>query len=235
MAKMVGLSRNLKLAWLNQAVELVSSNLTEYEIKEKLNEYLGFEIGSPTNIRKTREILMYIWYYENEYTEKIKPIAVDLIKKYPDYALEIHWCMMLAAYPVFMDMCKLIGKMSEFQDEINLIQLKQKLFDEWGERSTLYHSIDKLVSTLKSFGVLTCDKPGKYHINKHKVTKDEVSSFVVYTMMNVDDSSYYSFKEINGSTYLFPFEYHISKEILLNDERFVMNNFGGELSITLNN
>lgn len=38
MAKMVGLSRNLKLSWLNQAVELVSSELTENEIKEKLTQ-----------------------------------------------------------------------------------------------------------------------------------------------------------------------------------------------------
>lgn len=234
MAKMVGLSRNLKLSWLNQAVELVSSDLPENEIKEKLNEYLSFEIWSPTNIRKTREILMYIWHYENEYTEKLRPTALALIKEYPDYTLEIHWCMMLAAYPVFMDMCKLIGKMSEFQDEITLAQLKQKLFDEWGERTTLYHSIDKLISTLKEFGVLACDKPGKYHISKHKVSKDEISSFMVYTMMNVDDSGYYSFQEINSSTYLFPFEYRVTKETLLQDERFVMNNFGGELSIALN-
>ena len=200
MAKMVGLSRNLKLTWLNQAVELVSRGLAEDEVKEKLNEYLGFEIGSPTNIRKTREILMYIWHYENEYTDKLRPTALELIKKYPDYAFEIHWCMMLAAYPVFQDMCKLIGKMSEFQDEITLAQLKQKLFDEWGERTTLYHSIDKLISTLKAFGVLTCDKPGKYHIAKHKVANEEVCGFMVYTMMNVDDSGYYSFPEINGST-----------------------------------
>lgn len=141
----------------------------------------------------------------------------------------------MAAYPVFMDMCKLIGKMSEFQDEITLAQLKQKLFDEWGERTTLYHSIDKLISTLKEFGVLACDKPGKYHISKHKIAKDEISGFMVYTMMNVDDSGYYSFQEINASTYLFPFEYRVTKETLLQDERFVMNNFGGELSIALNN
>lgn len=235
MAKKVGLSRNLKLSWLNQAVELVSSDLTENEIKEKLNEYLSFEIGSPTNIRKTREILMYIWHYENEYTEKLRPTALGLIKKYPDYALEIHWCMMLAAYPVFMDMCKLIGKMSEFQDEITLAQLKQKLFDEWGERTTLYHSIDKLISTLKEFGVFACDKPGKYRISKYKVAKDEISSFMVYTMMNVNDSGYYSFQELNTSTYLFPFEYRMTKENLLTDDRFIMNNFGGEQSIALNN
>lgn len=32
-------------------------------------------------------------------------------------------------YPVLKDMSKMIGKMSEFRDEITLAQLKQKLFD----------------------------------------------------------------------------------------------------------
>ena len=79
-------------------------------------------------------------------------------------------------------MCKLIGKMSEFQDEITLAQLKQKLFDEWGERTTLFHSIDKLVATLKALDVVVCDKPGKYHVNSHRVSNPKIVAFMVYTM-----------------------------------------------------
>ena len=147
MAKMVGLSRNLKMQWLNKTAELVMEGLSEKEIHDQLNEYLSFEISSPTNLRKTREILMYIWVYENEIGSKLKNEAISIIKDLPEYALEVHWCMMMAAYPVFDDMCKLIGKMSEFQDEIALSQIKQKLYDEWGERTTLLHSVDKLIST----------------------------------------------------------------------------------------
>ena len=234
MAKMVGLSRNLKLQWLNKVVELVLEGHTEQEIKDQLNQYLSFEIESPTNIRKTREILMNIWVYDNELFPKIKAPALELIKAYPEYDLVIHWCMMLAAYPVFVDMCKLIGKMSEFQDEITLAQLKQKLFDEWGERTTLFHSIDKLVATLKAFDVMVCNKPGKYHVNKHRVSNPKIVAFMVYAMMLVDDSGYYTFTDINSSTYLFPFEYQMEKETLFEDGRFAMNNFGGELSISLN-
>lgn len=234
MAKMVGLSRNLKLQWLNKVVELVLEGLPENEIHDQLNDYLSYEISSPTNIRKTREILMYIWVYENQYSSKLKTEALALIKCYPDYALEIHWCMMLAAYPVFDDMCKLIGKMSEFQDEITLAQIKQKLFDEWGERTTLYHSIDKLIATLKAIDVLHNDKPGKYQITKHKVSNNKVTSFMAYTMMLVDDGGYYSLIEVNSSTYLFPFIYKLEKETVLEDSRFAMSNFGGELSISLN-
>ena len=72
MGKMVGLSRNLKMAWLNKAVELLSENLPEQDYKDRLNEYLSFEIKSPTNLRKTREILMNLWYYENPETESLR-------------------------------------------------------------------------------------------------------------------------------------------------------------------
>jgi len=233
MAKMVGLSRNLKMQWLNKTVELVNEGLTEKEVKESLNEYLSFEIKSETNLRKTREILMNIWVYENAFTDKIKPIALDLIKQYPDYALEIHWCMMLTAYPVFVDMCKFIGKLAEFHDKIILSQLKQKLFDEWGERTTLYHSIDKLVSTLKEFQVLLCDKPGQYHINMHKISNSKIISFMVYVMMQIDNGGYYTFSELNTSKYFFPFEYVVEKEWILEDTRFTLTKFGDEIVVML--
>ena len=234
MAKMVGLSRNLKLKWLNKVVELASGELTEQEIKDQLNEYLSFEISSPTNIRKTREILMNIWVYKNEVNSKLRDEAISIIQDMPEYALVVHWCMMMATYPVFVDMCKLIGRLSEFQDEISLSQIKLRLYDEWGERTTLYHSIDKLISTLKELNVLSCDHPGKYQIEKHTVHNRRVSAFMVYTRMLVDDSGYYSFSELNNSRYFFPFQYAVEKELLIGDSRFAMNNFGGELSISLN-
>lgn len=233
MAKMVGLSRNIKLSWLNRAVDFLQEELSENEIRENLNDYLSFEIKSPTNLRKTREILMTIWVYENKYSTRIKDAALALFRQYPDQALVIHWCMILAAYPVFMDMCKLIGKMSEFQDEITLAQIKQKLFDEWGERTTLFHSIDKLMATMKDFDVLTSEKPGRYQIQKHAVRNERITSFMVYTVMNIDDAGYYTIQELNSSNYLFPFEYQMAKETILQDDRFVINNFGGELAVSL--
>ena len=57
---------------------------------------------------------------------------------------------------------------------------------------------------------------------------------MVYAMMLVDGSGYYTFTDINSSTCLFPFDYKMEKEMLFEDSRFTMNNFGGELSISLN-
>ena len=233
MAKMVGLSRNLKLPWLNEVVRLYAEGLDDNQIKEKLNEYLSFEIGSPTVLRKTREILMNIWVYENDYTAALRDEALRLFQKDSDYALPVHWCMMLAAYPVFQDMCRLIGKIGEFEETITTKQIKQKLFDEWGERSTLYHSSDKLISTLKALEALDSEKIGVYSINKHEFSKPEIMNFLLYAMMKIDDAGYYSLLDLENSVYLFPFEYKVSKEAILMDDRFTTGTFGGELSISL--
>ena len=73
---------------------------------------------------------MNIWVYENEVNSKLRDEAISIIQDMPEYALVIHWCMMMASYPVFVDMCKLIGRLSEFQNEISLSQIKQRLYDE---------------------------------------------------------------------------------------------------------
>ena len=233
MAKMVGLSRNLKLPWLNEVVRLYAEGLDDNQIKEKLNEYLSFEIGSPTVLRKTREILMNIWVYENDYTAALRDEALRLFQKDSDYALPVHWCMMLAAYPVFQDMCRLFGKIGEYEEAITTKQIKQKLFDEWGERSTLYHSSDKLISTLKALEALDSEKTGVYSIKKHEFSKPEIVDFLLYAMMKIDDAGYYSLLDLENSVYLFPFEYKVSKEAILMDDRFTTGTFGGELSISL--
>ena len=202
-------------------------------VLEQLNEYLSYEIGSPTVLRKTREILMNIWVYENDYTDSLRNEALRLIQKDSDYALPVHWCMMLAAYPVFRDMCRLIGKIGEFEEKITTKQIKQKLFDEWGERSTLYHSIDKLIATLKALDVLESSKVGVYSIKTHAFSKPEIVNFLLYTIMKIDAAGYYTLLDLEYSLYLFPFEYQVKKESIMEDDRFLLGTFGGQISFSL--
>ena len=236
MAKAVGLSRKITLRWLNKAVELLEDNLPEEEYKAKLNEYLGYEIESAIVLRKTREILMHTWFYdEDETVTAIRKEALELIKRYPDYDVAIHWCMLLLAFPVLADLSKLMGRILEFNDIVVLKQLKQKLYDEWGERSTLYHSVDKIIATMKELGVITALKPGNYEPVVHEIKNAKVAALLIQTAMTVDGGSYYSLTELKGFNVLFPFKYSVSKEELMENENFVLTNFGGELTVALKN
>ena len=234
MAKTVGLSRNIKAQWMDIASNLLSEGLSEEEYKNELNHYLSFEISSPTNLRKTREILMRIWFYKDDSSvEKIREDAIKLKEKYPDEKLIVNWCMLLITYPVFADLSKMIGRISEFSDSIKLSQLKQKLFDEWGERTTLYHSTDKIIATMKDLGVIAANTPGSYTIIKHKISKDELIAFLLRVAMIIDKGSYYEFTELISFNTLFPFDYTVSKEYILNDDHFVTTHFSGEMTISL--
>jgi len=86
---MVGYACNIKLQWLNQAVSMLDESLSESDYKEKLNEYLSFEIDSPTRLRKTREIIMNVWYYNSETITPIRQEALGLLRKQLSKSLEV--------------------------------------------------------------------------------------------------------------------------------------------------
>lgn len=233
MAKMVGYACSIRLPWLNKAVQMLEENLPEAEYKEKMNEYLSFEIDSPTRLRKTREILMNVWYYPSEELGNTRKEAITLLSKHPEYSAPIQYCMLCLTYPVFADVCKIMGKLYEFQEEVTNSTLKQKLYDEWGERGTLEATTRRITLTLKEMDILKNEVKTRYKLHKIEITNNDVIDFIITQGMKLDGSSYYSYSEMNTLYILFPFEYQVSKEMLMEKDKYVMTGFGGEISFTL--
>lgn len=231
MSEMVGFTVNLKVKWLNKTVELLSENLSEEEFKKQINEYLGYEIKSQINIRKTRELLMHLWYYQDSEISGLRRRAIDLLNKDNDNAILCHWGLMLCKYPVFKDICQIIGKLSEFEDEITLQQIRQKLFDTWGERATVNQSLTKTIATMKNFGVLEITKPGRYRIVKREVEDQETTNYIVDSVLLSEDKNSIRYEELKDVNYMFPFKYHLRKEYLMMDKDFVVDNIAGEIMI----
>lgn len=233
MAKMVGYACSIRLPWLNKAVQMLEESLPEAEYKEKMNEYLSFEIDSPTRLRKTREILMNVWYYPSEELDATRAEARTLLDKYPEQSAAIQYCMLCRAYPVFADVCKIMGKLFEFQEAVTNPALKQKLYDDWGERGTLEATTRRITLTLKEMDILRNETKTRYILNKIPIQTEAVLNFVIIQGMKLDGSSYYSYTELGNLYILFPFKYQVSKEMLMNEDRYTMTGFGGEVSFTL--
>lgn len=232
MAKRVGLSRPIKLEWLNKTVELIKQGKTEAEIKNDLNEYLSFEIISPTNLRKTREILLAIWIKTPDELQKVRSLALEIYDNANVNRLVIHWCMILLTYPVFSDVCALIGKLTDIQETFTTAWLKQKLFDLWGERTTLFHSIDKILQTLKYIGAIENEKKGEYKIVTIEVNDEVAKSLIILTVIAMNSKAYYEISELAHIPQMFPLNYSINHELLHCSELFTLNNFGGKVVVT---
>lgn len=232
MAKIVGFSRPIKIEWLNRTVELILEGKDESRIKDELNQYLAFEIKSPTNIRKTREILMTIWVNAPAEALSLKQAAILAYKIDNTGRLAAHWSMMLLAYPVFSDICSLIGKIAKIQDTFTVGWLKDRLAETWGERPTLIYSIDRIMSTLKSVGAVESVKTGIYKIKKHEITSANGLGVLLMAMLLLKEKAYYDVSELSCLPKLFPFVFDVSHEWLHYDEKFSMSNFGGRVVLT---
>lgn len=227
MAKMVGLSRNMKPTWLNKCVELVLAGKREGEMKDALSEYLSFEIKSATNLRKTRELLMNIWFYPNEDFNDIRLRALETYAKPNTHHLALHWCMMLLRYPVFAEICSLIGKASKVQGEFTVSWLKESLYEAWGERSTLLHSSDKILRTLRDLGVIVGTRHGAYAIQTTSVADDHTKRILVDTILALKEKAYYEPAELMSVAAFFPFEFEVSLQWIHEMGCFHVGNFGG--------
>ena len=126
----------------------------------------------------------------------------------------INWCLLLLAYPVLIDVSRLIGRLSDFVDTFTIKQIKQKMFDEWGERATLMHTTDKIIATMKELGVISNVKFGVYTINKQIIKADMVTAMVIQTALKTEAKGYCNLAELTDFNVMFPFEYTVSKEQL---------------------
>ena len=228
MAKMVGLSRAIKMEWLNKTVDLVNEGMAPENIKEALNDYIGFDIKSPDNIRKSREILMNAWVYpfEDEVANSIREQAVEALKNGNKDKLALHWCMLLLCYPVFVDVTGMIGKISSMQDSFSLAWLKEKMFEEWGERATLFHSLDKIMQTLRQIGCVD-SKNGVYTIRHYEIMGDTTKTIILKTILALKMQAYYEPSELVRVPQMLPFDYTIDSELIFGNKNFEIGNFGG--------
>ncbi len=228
MAKMVGLSRAIKIEWLNKVVDLIIEGMSPENIKEALNDYISFEIKSRDNIRKSRDILLNLWVYpfEDEKANLIRQEALEALKNGNEDKLAMHWCMLLLYYPVFVDVTGMIGKLSAMQDSFSLAWLKDKMFEEWGERTTLLHSLDKIMQTLRQIGAVE-SKGGVYTVCNYDVKNNDTKKILLKTVLALKMQAYYEPSELAKIPQMFPFEYTIDSELIFGNQDFEMGNFGG--------
>lgn len=232
MARVIGMNRAIKPEWLNKTAELVRLGHDEKTIRAELQEYLSYEIDSAVNLKNTRTILLQTWVYTPTEHQDIRKKALALVEKGGVDALAGHWSMLLITYPVFADVCGLIGKLSNIQDTFSTTWLKEKLFEIWGERGTLVHSVGRTLQSLRYLGVVESVKTGVFQINKQELTSQKAIEVLLSAMMLLKEKAYYEISELAFMPKLFPFVFDVTHEWLHDSEAFKLNNFGGKVVLT---
>jgi hypothetical protein len=211
----------------------VKSNKSNSEISEELLKYLSFEIGDKTNLHKTRSILVNIWVNPSDESSKIRDLALKVFDFKNDERIILHWCMILLAYPVFRDIVQIIGRTCLIQSKFTVKSVKAKLFDLWGERSTLYFSFEKILQTMKHMKIIENTESGVYKPIERQITKKEYILVVLLSILSINKGTYYELHDLQESPLFFAFNYIPSYEVVQDCDLITFDYYSGKRIVVL--
>ena len=232
MAKMIGLARPLKTEWMDKTADLVLEGKSTEDIKAELNGYLSFEIESPTSLRKTRDSLINLWALRSDEFTNVRESALSLYPKLKSDKLPLHWCLLLLKYPVFSDICALIGKITNIEESFTTAWMREKLYESWGERTSLDVPVKNILRSLVDFGTLEKAKVGVYKTKERSIGDEKVIRLLIITLLKLKKKPYYEISEFSRVPLFFPFKYDVTLEWLHSTPEITIGTFGGKMVVS---
>jgi hypothetical protein len=112
------------------------------------------------------------------------------------------------------------------QDSFTLAWLKDKIFEEWGERTTLIHTLPKIMQTLRQIGAVDSQN-GVYAIQHYDIKDAVTKKITIKTILALKMQAYYEPSELARVSQMFPFEYTVDSDLIFGTQEFELGNFGG--------
>ena len=156
MEKNIGFNRNIKLVWLDTTAAFCTDTSDNAEIRTRLEPIIRQDISSPTNIRKSIDILINIWLKSAETVPELRTIALKNFQEttYPGDRLWLHYGMTLATYPFFYNVVSIIGRTSRYEEIVSTADVRQQVYAEMGELGSIREAVSRVINSLQDWGIL---------------------------------------------------------------------------------
>jgi len=204
MAERVIFTRSISLDLLNEVYEEYIAGLTKLESKTKLEEIIGQSITDKYNVKKTRAILQNLWFNDTNWFHN-EAVAVARYLTRTD-RLPVHWAILMVNYPIFTDLCIVLGQLFELKDSVSAAQIKEEIFNKWGARSTLDSSLSRNLKSLRDMGALKrAERHTSYAKITHKVSDPKVVACLFAAVMLGTEQQYMTWECFMSHPAIFPF------------------------------
>jgi len=235
MQKSIGLSRTVRLDWLDAAATLCLENRPHAEIRQELDHLVA--PAQPGEVERARivDTLVRIWVKADP---SLKASALVL---YPQLStredrLCLHYGLILAQYPFYRLCASILGQISRTQEVVSRKIIKEKVTAELGNLGSIERAVERLFKTWIDWGVLSPDEKNQsFRIDARSVhaSSTEVEKWLLACALRAHPSDSLPFADLIGLPELFPFPININVDNLRQDPRFRIQRQGGGLVMVM--
>ena len=232
----IGLDRPLRLEWLDAVAGQLAAGATPKEARDYAWGLLeGVLAGNTAQSArgKTMTVLARVWLTPPDVAVSLRDDGVRLVGSVDaDERLAIHWALLSAAYPFFVDVASGVGRALSLNGEVALSQLVRRLTEVWGDRSTLPPAAQRLLRSMAGWGVLEeGPKRGLYLPRKKRLAVSPRVAQLLIEGLLVDAQRGMPLAQLISHPSTFPFELRVDMTNLRGSERLRVHRQGDQTDV----
>lgn len=217
--KSIGFDRKVRLSWLDATAEWAASDMPLEVIRSKLDLLLEGEVTGKEAIKKTKTILLRTWVLVPDPLRPLRDHGLVLAARGAGIRerLPLHWGMAMPAYPLLWETANVVGRLLGLQGEVTLAQIRRRIAETYGERSTVARATQRITRTLIEWNVLEENgERGVYVAGPVTVLEDdELVGWLVEATLHANGASSGSLPTLVKSPALFPFRLGVTHKLTL--------------------
>jgi hypothetical protein len=213
MVRGVGFDRKIRLAWLDAVAGWTASDMRDAEIRAKLDLLLEGEVKGKEARKKTKTVLLRTWLLPLERLRALRDQGLSLLARTKDSErLALHWGMVCATHPVVWETASVIGRLLRLQGEASLSQVRTRIVETYGERSTVVRASQRILRSFADWKVLEeGPKRGVYRARGTRCLEDaEVIAWLIEASLLSSGQETRVLPTLLASPSLFPFDISLS-------------------------
>lgn len=231
MEKQIGFRRNIYLAWLDATAALCAETGDAQELRARLDPIVAERVQSKENRQVATGMLLNIWVNTGERYPDLRDEAVALFaqSQLPSARVWLHYGLTMLAYDFFRLGLVIIGQIGRYGEGITPKEMKQRMIAEVGQLGALDKAVDRIVSSLRDWGVLT-DTSRRYTYapppQRLKATNPAMERWMLEVALAAHPAQDLPFADLVRLPELFPFDFTLSVDDLRQTGRFEIQRQG---------
>lgn len=237
----IGFDRELNLSWLDLTAGMVQTGLDLQQIRRRLQTRLESEITGPEACQKTITLLTRLWVRVPAEHQSLHAEALSLLPNVlPAERLWLHWGMTLLAYPFFYEVAATVGQLLRLQGEFESLQIRQRMREKWGQRSTMDRAILRVIQTFLAWNVIQPINPERRifgPVTPCQTTDQRLSLWFIESLIRSiyqvkeEDNAQLLFGGLIQSPAIFPFDLITHLTTIRQSKRFEISHQGMDLEM----